>query len=64
MGHSTYMRRFGSVDSFGQQCMKTQRISFEDVDHVRGTAISIQEMPCHSPTIFRLNSLMSGELIT
>jgi hypothetical protein len=31
------------------------------VDHVRGTAISIQEMPCHSSTTFRLNSLMPRE---
>jgi hypothetical protein len=62
MEHSAHMTKFGSVDSFGQQCMKTQENSSEDVDHVRGTATSIQEMPCHSPTTFRLNSLMSGEL--
>jgi hypothetical protein len=61
MGHSAHMQRFGSVDSFGQQCMKTQENSSKDVDHVRGTAISIQEMSCHSSTTFRSNSLMSGE---
>jgi hypothetical protein len=64
MGHSAHMLKFGSVDSFGQQCMTTQENSSEDVDLVRGMAILIQEMPCHSPTTFRLNSLMSGELIT
>jgi hypothetical protein len=64
MGHFAHMLKFGSVDSFGQQCMKTQENSSEDVDLLRGTTILIQEMPCHSPTTFRLNSLMSGELIT
>jgi hypothetical protein len=64
MDHSTHMPKFGSVDSFGQQCMKTQEKSSEDVDLVRGTAILIQEMSCHSPTTFKLNSLMSRELIT
>jgi hypothetical protein len=61
MGHSPLMQRFSNVDSFGQQCMKTQENSSEDVDYVRGTAISIQEMPCHLSTIFRSNSLMSRE---
>jgi hypothetical protein len=64
MGHSAHMLKFGNLDSFGQQCMKTQENSSEDVDLVRGIAILIQEMSCHSPTTFRLNSLMSGELIT
>jgi hypothetical protein len=64
MGHSAHMQRSGSVDSFGQQCMNTQEILSEGVDHVRGTAISIQEIPCHSPTTFRSSSLMSGGLIT
>jgi hypothetical protein len=39
---------------------KTRRISSEGVEHVRGTGTSIQEMPWHSQTTFRLNSLMSG----
>jgi hypothetical protein len=42
--------------------MKIQRISSGDVEHVRGTGISIQEMPCHSPTTSRVSSSMSGEL--
>jgi hypothetical protein len=41
MGHSAHMQRFGDADSFGQQCMKTQENLLEDVDHVKGTAISI-----------------------
>jgi hypothetical protein len=53
MEHFTLMRRFGKVDSFGQPCMKTRMISSRDVERVRGTIISIQEMPCHSPIIFR-----------
>ena len=36
----------------------------KDVGRVRGTEITMLEMLCHSPTIFRYNSLMSGELIT
>jgi hypothetical protein len=64
MGYSILMRRFGRVDSFGQPCMKILRISSGDVERVRGTGISIQEMPFHSPTTSRLSSLMSGELIT
>jgi hypothetical protein len=64
IGYSAHMQRFGSVDSFSRQCMKTQEILSEGVDRVRGTVISIQEMPCHSPTTFRLISLMSGGLIT
>jgi hypothetical protein len=63
MGYSVLIQRFGRVDSFGQPCMKTLEISSEGVEHVRGMGISIQEMPCHSPTTFRLSSLMSGELI-
>jgi hypothetical protein len=61
MGHSAHMQQSGNADSFGQPCMKTQENSSEDVDHVRGMAISIQEMPCHSSKTFRSNSLMSGE---
>jgi hypothetical protein len=64
MRHFAYMQRFGNVDSFGRQCMKTQEILSEGVDHVRGMAISNQEMPCHSPTTFRSSSLMSRGLIT
>jgi hypothetical protein len=63
MGNSAHMQRFGSVDSFGQQCMKTRENLSKDVDHVKGMAISTPETPCLSPTIFRSNSLMSGELI-
>ena len=64
MVHSAVIRRSGKVDSFGQPCMKIQRTSSEGVEHVRGMGISIQEMPCHSPTTFRLSSPMSGESIT
>jgi hypothetical protein len=60
MGYSVLMRRFGRVYSFGQPCMKTLEISSGAVERVRGMGISIQEMPCHSPTTFRLSSLMSG----
>jgi hypothetical protein len=42
--------------------LKTQRISSGDVEHVRGTGISIQEMPCHLPTTSRYSSSMSEEL--
>jgi hypothetical protein len=59
--HSALMRRSGKVNSFGQPCMKTQRISFRDVELVRGMEISIQEMPCHSATISRLNFSMYRE---
>jgi hypothetical protein len=55
MAHSTLTRRSDKVDSFGQPCMKTRKISFIDVERVRGTAISIQEMPYHSPITSRLN---------
>ena len=63
MVHSALIRRSSKVDSFGQPCMKTQRTSSRDVERVRGTRISIQEMPCHSPTTSRLSFLMSGVLI-
>ena len=62
--HFALIQRFGKVDSFGQPCMKTRKTSSEGVEHVRGMGILIQEMPCHSSTTSRLNSLMSGELIT
>jgi hypothetical protein len=39
MGYSALMQRFGRVDSFGQPCMKTQKISLGDVKRVRGTGI-------------------------
>ena len=63
MGHSEHMQRYGRVDFSGQPCIKTRKTSSEGVDHVRGTATSTPEMPCHSLTTFRLSSLMSGELI-
>ena len=50
MVHSAHIRRTGKVDYFGQPCMKIQRTSSGGVEHVRGTGISIKEMPCHSPT--------------
>ena len=53
MGYSILMKKFGIVVSCGQPCTKTPKISSEDVGHVRGTEISILEMLCHSPTIFR-----------
>jgi hypothetical protein len=62
MVYSTLMRRSSKVDSFGQPCMKTQRISSRDIERVRGTRISIQEMPCYSPITSRLSSSMSREL--
>ena len=64
MGHSEHMQRYDSVDSSGQQCMKTQENLSRGVAHVKDMVISIQEMPCHSSIIFRLSSLMSGGLIT
>ena len=60
MGHFAHMRRFGRVDSFGQPCMKIWRTLSGDVERVRGTGISIQEMPCQSPTTSRSNFSMSG----
>ena len=64
MVHSAPIRRSGKVDSFGQPCMKTRRTSSGGVERVRGTGILIQEMPCHSPTTFGLNSSMSRESTT
>ena len=64
MVHSALIQRSGKVDSFGQPCMKTWKTSSGGVEHVKGMGISIQEMPCHSPTTFRLSSLMSRESIT
>jgi hypothetical protein len=63
MGHSIHMQRFGKVDSFGHQCMKTPKIMSRDVAHVRDMEISIHEMLWHSLTILRLSSLMSRVLI-
>ena len=63
MVHSALIRRSSKVDSFGQPCMKTRRTSSGDVEHFRGTGISIQEMPCHSPPTSRSNFSMSGLLI-
>jgi hypothetical protein len=64
MEHSEHMQKSGKVDSSGQPCTKIQRTLSGGVDHVRGTVISTSEMPCHSPTTFRLSSLMSRESIT
>ena len=64
MGHSALIRRFSKVDSFSQPCMKTRRTSSGDVERVRGTGISIQEMSFHSPTTSRLSSSMSRESTT
>jgi hypothetical protein len=64
MGHSILMQKSGKVDFSSQLCVKTRRISSEGVDHVRGMGTSIQEMPCHSQTTFRLNSSMSRALTT
>jgi hypothetical protein len=52
MVHSTLMQRSSKVDSFGQPYMKTRRILSGDVERVRGTIISIQEMPYYSPTTY------------
>jgi len=64
MGHSKQMQRYGSVDSFGQQCMKTQENLCKDVAHAKDMVISIKGMPCHSSTIYRFSSLMFRGLIT
>jgi len=53
MGYSVLMQNFRRVVSSSQPCIKTPKISSEDVGRVRGTEISILEMLCHSPTIFR-----------
>jgi hypothetical protein len=42
MGHSVLMQKSSKVDFSGQLCMKTQRILFEGVEHIRGTGTSIQ----------------------
>jgi hypothetical protein len=36
MGHSALMQKSRNVDFSGQPCMKTQKISSKDVEHVRG----------------------------
>ena len=64
MVHSALIPRSSKVDSFGQPCMKIRRTSSRDVERVRDTGISIQEMPCHLPTTSILNFSMSGELTT
>ena len=53
MGYSALIQKFGRVVFSGQPCMKTPKISSEDVGHVRGMEILILEMLCHSPIIFR-----------
>jgi len=60
MEFSILMQKFGRVVSSSQACMKTPKILAEDVGHVRGTKITLLEMLCHSPTIFRWSSLMFG----
>ena len=60
MEHSALIQRSSKVDSFGQPSMKTRKTSSKDVEHVRGIGISIQEMPCHSPTTSRSSSSMFG----
>jgi hypothetical protein len=39
MGYSALMQKFGRVDSIGQPCIKTQKISSGDMEHVRSTGI-------------------------
>jgi hypothetical protein len=39
MGYSALMQRFDRVDFIGQPCMKTQKISSGDVEHVRSMEI-------------------------
>ena len=51
--HFALIQRSGKVDSFSQPYMKTRKTSSGDVEHVRGTRISIQEIPCHSLTTSR-----------
>jgi hypothetical protein len=36
MGHSTLMQKSSNVDFSGKPCMKTQKISSKDMEHVRG----------------------------
>ena len=64
MVHSTLIQKSNKVYSSGQPCMKTRKTSFEGVERVRGTGISIQEIPYHSPTTFRLSSSISGKSTT
>ena len=64
MGRSEHTPRYESVDSSGQQCIKTHENLFGDVARVKDMVISIQGMPCHSSVISRYSSLMSGGLIT
>jgi hypothetical protein len=49
LGHFALMLRSGKVDSTGQPCTKTPKTSYGGAFHVRNMAISMQEMPCHSP---------------
>jgi len=48
MGRFEQAPRYGSVDSSGQQCMKTQENLFRDVARVKDMVISIQGIPCRS----------------
>jgi hypothetical protein len=47
MEHYVHIKRSSKVDFSSQPCIKTQKNSSEDVDHVRNMGTSIQEMPCH-----------------
>jgi hypothetical protein len=47
MEHFVHIRRSSNVDFFGQPCMKTQKNSFGNAEHVRNMATSIPEMPYH-----------------
>jgi hypothetical protein len=39
LGYFALIQRFGRVDSIGQPCTKTQKISSRDVEHVRSMKI-------------------------
>jgi hypothetical protein len=47
MEHFVHIRRSSNVDFFGQPCMKTQKNSSGNAEHVRNMATSIPEMPYH-----------------
>ena len=53
MGHSEHMQRYGSVDSFGQQCMKTQENLFRDVARAKDMVI-VDTVFGHVPRIGRV----------
>jgi hypothetical protein len=47
MEHSGHTQRSGRVDSFGHQCMMTQKNSSEDAQVARSMEGSLLEMRCH-----------------